>query len=227
MNTLRIGINFGNVLLAWRDAGGAPAGIAADLARELAQRLGVVPDFVTYESAGQMADGAKAGEWEVAFLAADPDRAEEIVFTAPYLEVGTTYLVWSDSSILNLSDVDHEGIRISVSNKSAYDLFLTRSLKQATLLRAPTPGASVHLFFADKLEALAGLRPFLLDVAAKHSGTRVIDGSFMTVPQAIGVPKARSASAQMLDDFVKEMKASGLIAEIIEKNGVYGATVAR
>src|SRR5262245_29144235 len=138
--TLRVGINFGNTLLAGKDENGSPCGIAAELARELARRLAVPIEFVTYESAGRMADGANAGAWDVAFLATDPARAEEIVFTAPYLEVGTTYLVWTHSAIARFADVDRDGIRISVSNKSAYDLFLTRNLNQAQLVRAATPG---------------------------------------------------------------------------------------
>src|SRR5438093_12744816 len=121
---LRVGINFGNTILSGRDAAGVPRGIAMDLARALAQRLGLPMEIVSYESAGRMADGAKAGAWDVAFLAVDPKRAEEIAFTAPYLEIDTTYLVWADSPLRTIADVDREGVRISVTDKSAYDLFL-------------------------------------------------------------------------------------------------------
>ena len=134
---LRVGINFGNALLANKKPGGVEGGIAVDLARELARRLNVPMEIVSYDSAGQMADGAKAGKWDVAFLGADPDRANEIAFTAPYLEIDTTYLVPAGSSLRSLADVDREGVRIAVSEKSAYDLFLTRSLKHATLVRVP------------------------------------------------------------------------------------------
>lgn len=223
---LRVGINFGNILLASRNDDGSPRGVAPDLARELARRLDVAAEFVTYESAGRMADGAKAGEWQVAFLAADPVRAEEIAFTAPYLEVGTTYLAWNESPVTRLAEVDREGIRISVSDKSAYDLFLTRSLKHAKLERAATPDASVQLFFSDRLDALAGLRPFLLEIASKHAGTRLLEENFMTVQQAIGVPKGRDRSAAYLRDFVEEVKASGFVEKALELNGIHGASVA-
>ena len=130
-----------------------------------------------------MADGAKAGRWDVAFLGADPDRANEIAFTAPYLEVDTTYLVPPGSSLRSLADVDREGVRIAVSEKSAYDLFLTRSLKRATLVRVPGVGPSVDLYFAQKLDALAGLRPILADAAARQPGSRVLEGSFTVVEE--------------------------------------------
>src|SRR5262245_19560821 len=125
---LRVGINFGNALLANKNADGSARGVAVDLARELVRRLGVEMDLVSYDSAGRMADGAKAGEWDVAFLAIDPACAQEIVFTEPYLQVDTTYLVRTESPIKTLEDIDRNGVRISVSNKSAYDLFLTRTL---------------------------------------------------------------------------------------------------
>src|SRR4026208_944349 len=129
--TFRIGINFGNALLTSRDADGSPRGIAVDLARELARRAGASLELVSYESAGRMADRAKADEWDVAVLATDPARADEIVFTAPYLAVDTTYLVWADAPFNVPADLDREGVRISVSEKSAYDLFLTRTLKHS------------------------------------------------------------------------------------------------
>ena len=224
--TLRVGVNFGNTVLATKDESGTPRGIAVDLARELTRRTGVPMELVSYDSAGRMADGAKTGAWDVAFLAADPARAEEIAFTAPYLEIETTYLVLAGSPLATLSDVDREGVRIAVSDKSAYDLFLTRSLKAARLVRASTPGESIDLFFAEKLDALAGIKPVLIDVAEKHPHTRLLDGSFMAVRQAIGTPKDRHAMASFLREFVQDIKASGLIVEIIERNGVRGVSVA-
>ena len=221
---LRAGINFGNVLLANRNANGSPRGIALDLAHELARRLNVPMQLVSYEAAGRMADGAKAGEWDVAFLAGDPARAEEIDFTPPYLAVETTYLVWTESTLRTMQDVDAAGIRISVSNKSAYDLYLTRSLSQGQLVRAPGPEASIELFFAEKLDALAGLRPVLMEVAERYPGTRVLDGHFMSVQQAVGVPKGHKAAASYLRAFIEDVKASGFVAKVIEKNGVRGVT---
>lgn len=224
---LRVGINFGNALLASKKPGGVEGGIAVDLARELARRLNVPMEIVSYDSAGQMADGAKAGKWDVAFLGADPDRANEIAFTAPYLEIDTTYLVPAGSSLRNLADVDREGVRIAVSEKSAYDLFLTRSLKHARLVRVPGVAPSVDLYFAQKLDALAGLRPILVDAAAKQPGSRVLEGSFTVVEQAIGTPKVRAAAANYLREFVEDVKRSGLVAKAIENNGIRGVSVAR
>jgi polar amino acid transport system substrate-binding protein len=224
---LRVGINFGNALLTSRDpASGAPGGIAVDLARELGRRLGLPVELVAYDSAGKMADGAKAGAWDVAFLAADPGRADEIMFTAPYLEIDATYLVPAGSPLRTLADVDREGVRIAVSDKSAYDLFLTRTLTRATLVRAPSVGASVELFFSGKLDALAGLKPLLVDAAETQPGSRVLDGRFTAVGQAVGTPRTRVAGAAYLRVFVEDVKASGFVAKTIERNGVRGVTVA-
>lgn len=226
MGKLRVGINFGNALLTSRDANGTPGGIAIDLAKELARRLGVPMELVSYEAAGQTADGAKAGAWDVAFLAAEPARAEEIVFTPAYLEIETSYLVPAGSPLRTLADVDREGVRIAVSVRSAYDLFLTRTLKRAQLVRAPGIEASVDLFFADKLDALAGLKPLLVQVADKQPGVRVLDGRFTAVQQGVGTPKGRDAAAKYLREFVEDIKASGLVAKTIDKNGIRGVSVA-
>jgi polar amino acid transport system substrate-binding protein len=226
MGKLRVGINFGNALLANKDALGTPGGIAVDLARELTRRVGLPMELVSYETAGRMADGAKAGAWDVAFLAADPARAEEITFTAPYLEIDTTCLVPAGSPLQTLADVDREGVRIAVSDKSAYDLFLTRNLKHARLVRAPGVNASVDVFFADKLDALAGLKPLLIEVAASQPGTLVLDGRFSAVQQAVGIPKGRDAAAEYVRRFVEDIKASGLVANIIKKNAIRGVSVA-
>jgi polar amino acid transport system substrate-binding protein len=223
---VRVGINFGNALLARRDESGAPRGIAVTLAQELSGQLRLPMEIVSYNSAGRMADGAVAGTWDVAFLAADPDRAGDIDFSAPYLEIDTTYLVWAQSPIRTLADVDAAGVRISVTKRSAYDLFLTRSLKHAELLRAPVPEASVDLFFAAKLDALAGLKPLLMEVAEKHPGTRVLDGSFATVYQAVGVPKGRTEAARWIRGFVERIKESGFVARTIQQNRVRGISVA-
>jgi polar amino acid transport system substrate-binding protein len=222
---LRVGINFGNVMLAAKTPDGRPRGIAPDLTEEFARRLNVSLEVVSYDSAGRMADGAKAGEWDVAFLAVDPARAEEIDFTPPYLEIDTTYLVWDDSPLRVIADVDSAQVQISVSDKSAYDLFLTRALNHAQLVRAPGPEASIELFFAQRLDALAGLRPVLIELAEKRPATRVLDGHFMAVRQAIGVPKGSQALAEQLREFVADIKASGFLAQVIERNGIRGVSV--
>jgi len=223
---LRVGINFGNALLTNKTAAGEPGGIAVDLARELARRLDVPLEIVAYDSPGQMADAVRAG-WDVAFLAADPDRANEITFTAPYVEIDTTYLVPPGSPLRTLSDVDRDGVRVVVSERSAYDLFLTRTLKHATLVRVPGVNASIDLYLSQKLDVLAGLRPTLVGVAARQSGSRILDGSFTIVGQAIGTPKNRETGAQYLREFVEDIKESGLVAKTIEKNGIRGVSVAR
>ena len=222
---IRAGINFGNALLANRDADGAPRGIAVDLAQELARRLDVPLEIVSYATAGKMADGAKAGAWDVAFLATDPDRATEIIFTAPYLEIPTTYLVPAASPLRMSADADREGIRIAVSAKSAYDLFLTRELKHAQLVREAGVAASVDLFFAEGLDALAGLKPLLIDLAEKHPDTRVLDGHFTVVQQAVGVPRGRDAASRYVAEFVGEIKVSGLVATLIRKNAIRGVSI--
>lgn len=210
---LRAGINFGNVLLATRDSAGNPRGIAVDLAVELARQLGMALDMVFYEAAGKMADGASRGEWDVAFLAADPDRAHEILFTEPYLEVEATYLVPADSALHAVTDVDRAGVRISVSSKSAYDLYLSRTLKQAELVRAPGPEASVDLYVDQHLEALAGLRPWLREIAARQHGMRVLEGHFYTVKQAVGVSRRREDLFARVAEFMRHAQSSGLLAK--------------
>jgi len=224
---LRAGINFGNTLLASKDpATGNPQGIAVDLAKELGRRMSVPVEIVSYDAAGKLADGAKAGAWDVAFLGAEPERANEIAFSTPYLEIEATYLVPAGSPLRAIADVDREGVRVAISEKSAYDLFLTRNLKSARLMRAPGADASVTLFTAQKMEALAGLKPALLAAAEKIPGSRVLEGRFTVVQQAVGTPKARGAGAKYLREFVEDVKASGFVGRAIEKNGIRGVVVA-
>jgi polar amino acid transport system substrate-binding protein len=223
---IRAGINFGNALLAVKDAEGRPAGIAVDLARELAGRLEVPLEIVPFDTAARLAAGAKAGVWDVGFLGADPDRAGEIAFTAPYLEIDATYLVPPGSPLRLPADVDRAGVRIAVSEKSAYDLFLTRSIRNAALVRVPGVDASVKLFFSEKLDALAGLRPLLMQVAGEHPGTQVLQERFMTVHQALGTPREREAAARYLNDFVEEIRVSGVVEATIRKNRISGVSVA-
>jgi polar amino acid transport system substrate-binding protein len=224
---LRVGINYGNILLATRDpVSGDLRGVAVDLAQELGRRVGVPVELVGYDAAGKMADGAKTGAWDVAFLAAEPARAEEISFTAAYLEIEATYLVPAVSPLRTIADVDRDGVRIVVAAKSAYDLFLSRTLQHAQLIRAEGTDAVFELFVADKIEALAGLKPGLVTLAEKLPGSRVLDGRFTAVQQALGTPKGRDAGAKYLREFIEDVKASGLVAQAIEKHGVRGVSVA-
>ena len=223
---LRAGINYGNFLLVGKDApDGSPQGIAPDLAREIAGRLGVPIEWVRYDAAGKLADGVKTLAWDIAFLGNEPQRANEIAFSTAYLEIPVTALVPAGSKIRMLADLDQPGVRIAVAVKSAYDLYLTRTLKQATLVRAEGIQGSYDLFVAQKLEALAGLKPRLVQDQAKLPGSRVLDGQFTGVQQSIGTPKARAVAAAYLGAFAEEAKESGLVARLIEKHGARGVSV--
>ncbi len=200
--------------------------MAVDLARELGRRLGVPVELVGYEAAGKMVEGVQAGAWDVAFLAVDPGRAGEISFTAPYIEIEGTCLVPAGSPLRTIADVDRKGVRIAVSAKSAYDLFLGRSLQHAQLVRAPDPNAAFELLVASKVQAVAGVRQPLVANAEKLPGSRVLDGRFMAIQQALGIPKGRDAGAKYLREFIEDVKASGLVAQAIEKAGIRGVSVA-
>ena len=223
---LRVGINYGNPVLATRDAvSGKLRGVAVDLALELGRRVGVPADLVAFESAGKMFDAVKAGAWDVAFLAIDPGRADEIDFTAAYIEIEGTYLVPPGSPLRAIADVDRKGVRMGVSANSAYDLFLSRSLQHARLLRAPTPDAAFELILAGKVDVVAGVRQHLVANAGKLPGARVLEGRFMAIQQALGIPKGRDAGAKYLREFIEDVKASGAVARAIEKAGVRGVSV--
>jgi len=225
---LRAGVNYGNIVIAQKDpAGGAPRGVGPDLARELAKRLGVSVEYVTYDSAGKMADAVKQGAWDVAFLAVDPMRESEIAFSKPYVQIEGSYLVRYDSALTKTGEFDRKGLRMAVGDKTAYDLYLTRALKNAELVRAPTSIAAVEMFRSHRdIDAAAGVKNFLATVAARDPGLRVIDGNFMVIGQASGVPKGRDAAAKYLGEFIEEMKRSGFVADALKRSGVTDATVA-
>ncbi len=225
--TLRVGINYGNPVLATRDpASGELRGVAVDLARELGSRAGLSVEIIGFESAGKLFEAVKAGAWDVAFLAIDPGRAAEISFTAPYVEIEGTYLVPSGSPFSTIAEVDRNGVRVGVSAKSAYDLFLSRNIKHAELIRAPDPNAAFELIVGAKVDVVAGVRQHLAANAGKLPGSRVLDGRFMAIQQALGIPKGREAGARYLREFIEDMKASGMVARAIEKAGVRGVSVA-
>ena len=223
---LRVGLNYGNFLLVLKDEpDGSPRGIAPDLGRELGRRLGVPVEFVKFKQAGQLADGVRDGSCDVGFLGAEPQRANEIAFTGAYLEIPVTFLVPAGSKIRSLADVDRDGVRIAVSARSAYDLYLSRTLKHAKLERVEGIDASYELFKSNGLEVLAGLKPRLVSDAEKLPGSRVLDGQVTGVQQAVGVSRKREAAARFIREFVDDIKRSGLVAKTIEKHGVRGVTV--
>jgi polar amino acid transport system substrate-binding protein len=218
---LRAAINYNNPLLAQRDpATGELRGVAVDLSRELARRIGVPVELIGYEAAGQMSAAAKAGAWDIAYLAVDPARADDIDFTAPYLELEGTYLVPAGSPLERIEDVDRNGVRIAVTAKSAYDLFLSRELKYAQLVRAESTPLSIDLMTAQKLDAVAGVKTALIPVARRMPGARVLSGHFMTIPQAAGVPKPRPLAARYVRQFIEDAKASGFVANALKNHGL-------
>ena len=223
---LRIGINLGNPVIA--QPGGdsdEPRGVGPALGRELARRAGLPHRFVTYETAGLMAEAVKRGEWDVAFLAIDPARATDIEFTAPYVLIEGTYLVPDLSEIRRPADADRAGHRIAVGLKTAYDLYLTREIKNATLLRSPSSKAALQQFFESRLEAAAGVRQPLEAAARDHPGYRVLAESFMVIRQASGVPSGRTAAAQYVGAFIEKAKKSGFVRRALLDSGHADVTV--
>jgi polar amino acid transport system substrate-binding protein len=218
---LRAAINFGNGVLAQKGPNGEPRGVTPDLATALAKRLDVPLEFVTYAAAGEVFAGAKQNAWDIGFIAIEPVRAAEVEFSAPYLVIEGTYMVRKDSPLNDVTDVDRPGIKISVGVGSAYDLYLTRTLKNATLVRAPKGGgaAGIDLFVNEKLDATAGVRQPLEAYAKDHSDMRVMSSYFQEIRQAMGTPKGRTAGAAYLRTFVEEMKASGFIADALKRSG--------
>ena len=224
---LRAAINFGNTVLAQRDPdGGPPRGVSAELARALAGRLGVPIDYVTFDAAGKVFDAVRTGAWDIAFLAIDPVRAAGIDFTAPYVVIEGTYVVPADSPLRAIDDVDREGVRIAVAQGSAYDLYLTRAVKHARLIRRPSGPEALDLFVAERLEAAGGVRQPIMAFAEAHPGMRVIPGRFMAIEQAMGTPKGRPKGHAYLRGFVEEMKASGFVAKALKDSGQADAGVA-
>jgi polar amino acid transport system substrate-binding protein len=224
---LRAGINTANFLLVTgKSAGGDPQGVAPDMAREIATRLGVPVKYVPYKTPGELADMAGKGAWDIGLIGAEPQRAETIAFTAAYVEIEATYLVPAGSPLRSIADVDRPGVRIAVTGRSAYGLWLDRNIKHAELVRSDTLDSAYEQFTRDKLDALAGLRPRLISDVAKLPGARILDARFTAVQQAIGTARSNAAGAAFLHDFVEEAKASGLVARLIERHHVVGLSVA-
>jgi polar amino acid transport system substrate-binding protein len=220
---LRAAINMGNFLLVTgKTPTGDPVGVSPDMAREIAQRLGVPVKYIPYARPGEIADDAGKGLWDIALIGAEPQRAAVINFTAAYCEIEATYLVPAGSPIRSIDEVDQPGRRVAVTARSAYGLWLENNYKNGQLLQFDSADAALKAFDGEKLDAYAGLRPGLIDVQKARPGSRILDGQFTAVQQAVGTAKTNTAGAAFLRDFVEEAKKSGLVARLIERHGVVG-----
>lgn len=225
---LRASINLGNPILAARDTDtGVVRGVSVDLAREFGRRLGVPVDLVVFATAGESVDAVARNDADIGFFAIDPKRAESISFTDAYIHIEGAYLVRETSALNDNGEVDRAGHRVVVGKGSAYDLFLTRELKSATLVRAASSPAVVDFFLDQQAEVAAGVKQQLEADAARLGGLRLLPGRFMVIRQAMGCPKSRGTqAATALREFVEEMKASGFVAQALERHRISGAAVA-
>jgi polar amino acid transport system substrate-binding protein len=224
---LRAGMNLSNTLFTTKDASGELRGVSVDLMRELASRLGVPVDMVVYPTPGEVADDAGAGKWDVALLAIEPARAQTIAFSPPLTEIDGAYVVRKASPLRAVGEVDASGVRIAAPDKAGYELYLTRTLRDATLVRTRNLDGSMAAFNEGRVDAVAGLKPALLDVMAKLPDGRMLDGKFMTVNHGLGVPRERTAAAEYLKAFVADVTASGFVARSIERHKVQGLSAVK
>ncbi len=225
---LRASINLGNPILANRDAAtGQPVGVSIDLAQALGARLGVPVELVVFDTAGKSVDAVVDDRADIGFFAIDPVRGAQIAFTAAYVLIEGSYLVRADSPLARNEQVDAAGTRVVVGKGSAYDLFLTRELKHAEIVRAPSSPTVVDLFVEQQLDVAAGVRQQLEADCAARPGLRLLPGRFMVIQQAMGTPKRKGPEAALaLHDFVEEMKRSGFVAEALRRHRIEGAAVA-
>ena len=219
---LRAGMNLQNTLFTTKAPSGELQGVSVDVMRELGKRLGVPVEWVMYTTPGDVADDASSGKWDATILAIEASRAATITFAPPLTEIVATYLVPPGSRLARIEDVDAPGVRIAVSEKAGYDLYLTKALKNAELVRIRGTTASMEAFRDRKLDAVASLKPFLLDFAPKYPGSKVLEGRFMTVNHGVGTPKGRAAADAYLQRFTQDLVASGFIERSIERHRVVG-----
>jgi polar amino acid transport system substrate-binding protein len=221
---LRVAINYGNPILAYRDPQGLPAGVSVDLARRIAGELGLACRFMTFDAAKDATAAVGAGDCDLGFFAADPARADKVAFTRPYLAIQGNYLVREHSTYLCNEDVDQSGVLIGVGRGSAYDLFLTRTIRKATLMRESTSPEVVDTFLRLGLDVAAGVRGQLEADATRIGGLRLIEPHFMLIEQALGVPKALEAQLiGRLDLIISRSLADGFFAAALVRHGVEGA----
>ena len=225
--TLRASINLGNPILANRGADGRPVGVSIDLAHGLAQRIGVPLELVVFDTAAQSVEAVTQERADFGFFAADPARGAGIHFTAPYVLIEGAYLVRNGSALQDNADVDQPANRVVVGKGSAYDLYLSRELKQAQILRSSSSPTVVDTFIEVGAEVAAGVKQQLEADALRVGGVRLLPGRFMVIQQAMGLPKGRGdAAAALLRRYVEDMKASGFVAQALQRHGIQGATVA-
>jgi len=221
--TLRAGINLSNFLLVTgKNAAGDPSGVSPDMARAIANQLGVELELVPFPNPGALADAVAENTWNIGNIGAVAERAKTITFTSAYVEIEATYLVPATSTLQAIEDVDDPRVRIAVAERSAYGLWLEDNIRDAQLITAKGLEGSFETFTEQRLEALAGLRPRLIDDLQRVPGGRILDGKFTSVQQAIGSKPECRASAAFLQEFVEESKANGLVASLIDKHGVKG-----
>jgi len=225
---LRASINLGNPVLANRDgASGQAVGVSVDLARALAEQLGLAIELIVVDTAGQSVEAVRSGRADVGFFAIDPLRSDGIRFTAPYVLIAGAYLVRQGSAFTDNAQVDRAGTRVMVGQSSVYDLYLTRELKAAQILRAPSSPTVVDTFLMQNADVAAGVKQQLEADAARLGGLRLLPGRFMVIEQAMGLPANRGeAAAKLLRDFVESAKASGFVASALRRHGIRGAEVA-
>jgi polar amino acid transport system substrate-binding protein len=224
---LRVAINLGNIVLAQTDAvTGEPIGTTVDIARALGERLSTPVDFIAFNTAGKVFEALKCGELDIVFLAIDPVRAEEIAFTPPYALIEGNFVVPAGSDLTSMAEIDRPGSRVAVARGSAYDLFLTRALKAATLVRFATGWEALEMFVSEKLEAAAGVRQPIVKFMNTHRDLRRIEPPFMEIKQAVGTPKERTAGAAYLRLFIEDLKASGFVADALRRSNQHDVAVA-
>jgi polar amino acid transport system substrate-binding protein len=225
---LRASINLGNPILAKAGpAGGEPTGVSVELAKAFAQRLGVPVEFMVFDTAGKSVQAVTDDQADIGFFAIDPLRGAGIAFTAAYVLIEGCYLVRDSSPITRNEEVDTAGVTVTVGLGSAYDLYLSRELKQASIVRAPSSPTVVETFVEQKIDVAAGVKQQLELDAKKHTGLRLLPGRFMVIQQAMGTPKTRGeAAAKALHLFVEDMKATGFVDKALAEHKIEGASVA-